>query len=64
MDTRTLLRQHGVALRAMLVFTVVLGVAYTAVVTGIGQLALGREADQGETAIIQRRRQGLFSGIF
>ena len=26
--------------------------------------ALGREADQGETAIIQRRRQGLFSGIF
>jgi K+-transporting ATPase ATPase C chain len=45
MNTRTLLRQYGVALRAMLVFTVVLGVAYTAVVTGIGQLALGREAD-------------------
>ena len=45
MDTRTLLRQHGVALRAMLVFTVLLGVAYTAVVTGIGQLALGGRAD-------------------
>jgi hypothetical protein len=26
--------------------------------------ALGRDADQGETAIIQRRRQGLFQGIF
>jgi len=45
MNTRTLLRQYGVALRAMLVFTVVLGVAYTAVVTGIGQLALRGEAD-------------------
>jgi K+-transporting ATPase ATPase C chain len=45
MNTRTLLRQYGVALRAMLVFTVVLGVAYTAVVTGVGQLALGGKAD-------------------
>ncbi|MFC7552916.1 DUF3035 domain-containing protein [Pseudoroseomonas wenyumeiae] len=26
--------------------------------------ALGRDLDQGETAIIQRRRQGLFQGIF
>lgn len=26
--------------------------------------ALGRDADQGETAIIQRRRQGLFQSIF
>jgi K+-transporting ATPase ATPase C chain len=45
MNTRTLLRQYGVALRAMLVFTVVLGVAYTAVVTGVGQLVLGGKAD-------------------
>ncbi|WP_314100615.1 potassium-transporting ATPase subunit KdpC [uncultured Frigoribacterium sp.] len=45
MNTRTLLRQYGVALRAMLVFTVVLGVAYTAVITGVGQLALGGKAD-------------------
>lgn len=45
MNTRTLLRQYGVAFRAMLVFTVVLGVAYTAVVTGVGQLVLGGEAD-------------------
>ncbi|KPG84688.1 potassium-transporting ATPase subunit KdpC [Frigoribacterium sp. RIT-PI-h] len=45
MNTRTLLRQSGVAFRAMLVFTVVLGVAYTAVVTGVGQLVLGGGAD-------------------
>jgi K+-transporting ATPase ATPase C chain len=45
MNTRTLLRQYGVALRAMLVFTLLLGVVYTAVVTGIGQLALGGRAD-------------------
>jgi K+-transporting ATPase ATPase C chain len=45
MNTRTLLRQYGVALRAMLVFTVVLGVAYTAVVTGVGQLVLGGKVD-------------------
>ena len=51
MNTRTLLRQYGVALRAMLVFTVVLGVAYTAVVTGVGQLALGGEADGSAVAL-------------
>lgn len=51
MNTRTLLRQYGVALRAMLVFTVVLGVAYTAVVTGVGQLALGGEADGSTVAL-------------
>lgn len=45
MNTRTLFRQYGVALRAMLVFTAVLGVAYTAAVTGIGQLVPGGEAD-------------------
>ena len=51
MNTRTLLRQYGVALRAMLVFTVVLGVAYTAVVTGIGQLAHRGEADGSAVSV-------------
>ena len=51
MNTRTLLRQYGVALRAMLVFTVVLGVAYTAVITGVGQLALGGKADGSAVAL-------------
>ncbi|MDY0947041.1 potassium-transporting ATPase subunit KdpC [Frigoribacterium sp. CFBP9039] len=51
MNTRTLLRQHGVALRAMLVFTLVLGVAYTAVITGVGQLAFGGKADGSAVAL-------------
>jgi len=34
-----------VAIRALLIFTVVLGVGYTAVVTGIGQLALPYQAN-------------------
>jgi K+-transporting ATPase ATPase C chain len=51
MNTRTLLRQYGVALRAMLVFTVVLGVAYTAVITGVGQLVLGGKADGSAVAL-------------
>ena len=38
--TRTAVRTHWVAIRAMLLFTLVLGVAYTIVVTGIGQLIL------------------------
>jgi K+-transporting ATPase ATPase C chain len=37
---RTAVRQYWVAIRALLIFTVVLGVGYTAVITGIGQLAL------------------------
>ncbi len=37
---RHIMRSTGVALRAMLVLTVVLGLGYTAVITGIGQLAL------------------------
>jgi len=45
MSVRTLSRQYGVALRAMLVATALLGVAYTALVTGVGQLALGARAD-------------------
>lgn len=43
--TRTTLRTTGVAVRAMLVFTLVLGVGYTALVTGIGQLALPWQAN-------------------
>jgi len=45
MSTRTTARQYWVAIRAMLVFTLVLGVGYTAVITGIGQLALSAKAN-------------------
>ncbi|MCI1019814.1 potassium-transporting ATPase subunit KdpC [Microbacterium sp. C5A9] len=39
-SSRTAVRTAGVAVRAMLVLTLVLGVGYTLVVTGIGQLLL------------------------
>ena len=42
---RTAVRQYWVAIRAMLIFTVVLGVGYTAAITGIGQLALPHQAN-------------------
>jgi K+-transporting ATPase ATPase C chain len=42
---RQSLRTVGVAVRAMAVLTVVLGVGYTAVVTGVGQLAMPARAD-------------------
>ena len=42
--TRTTVRT-GVALRAMLVFTLALGVGYTPLITGIGQLALPWQAN-------------------
>lgn len=45
MNTRTLARQWWVAIRAMLIFTAVLGVAYTAVVTGVGQLVAPSQAN-------------------
>ena len=45
MSTRTTVRTTGVAVRAMLVFTLVLGVGYTLLVTGIGQLALPWQAN-------------------
>jgi len=45
MPIRNLGRQYWVAIRAMLVFTVVLGVAYTAVITGIGQLVAPAQAN-------------------
>jgi len=38
-------RQYWVAIRAMIVLTVALGVAYTVVVTGIGQLAFPAQAN-------------------
>ena len=42
---RTTLRTSGVAVRAMLVFTAVLGVGYMLLITGIGQLALPAQAN-------------------
>ena len=45
MSTRTAARQYWVAVRAMLILTVVLGVGYTAVITGIGQAALPAQAN-------------------
>ena len=39
-SSRTIVRQYWVAIRAMLIFTVVLGVGYTAILTGLGQLVL------------------------
>jgi K+-transporting ATPase ATPase C chain len=42
---RTTLRQAGVAVRAMLVATLVLGIGYTAVVTGLGQLLMPAQAN-------------------
>jgi K+-transporting ATPase ATPase C chain len=45
MSLRTASRQYWVSIRAMLIFTVVLGVGYTAVITGIGQVALPAQAN-------------------
>lgn len=42
---RTTLRTAGVAVRAMLVFTVLLGIGYMLLITGIGQLALPSQAN-------------------
>lgn len=42
---RTTLRQLGVSLRAMIVATIVLGIAYTALITAIGQVALPAQAN-------------------
>lgn len=43
--TRQTARTLWVAIRAMAVFTVLLGIGYTAVITGIGQLALPAQAN-------------------
>jgi len=45
MSTRTSVRHLGVAVRAMLVATAVLGLAYTAVITGVGQVVLPAAAN-------------------
>ncbi|GAB2849070.1 K(+)-transporting ATPase subunit C [Microbacterium insulae] len=42
---RSTIRTTGVAVRAMLLFTLVLGIGYTVVVTGIGQLLLPWQAN-------------------
>jgi len=42
---RTTLRTTGVAVRAMLVFTVVLGVGYMLLITAVGQLAFPAQAN-------------------
>ncbi|MDQ0727097.1 K(+)-transporting ATPase subunit C [Microbacterium sp. W4I20] len=44
-STRTAVRTTGVAVRAMLILTLVLGVGYTLLVTGIGQLLLPYQAN-------------------
>lgn len=44
-STRTAARTTGVAVRAMLVLTLVLGVGYTLLVTGVGQLLLPWQAN-------------------
>jgi K+-transporting ATPase ATPase C chain len=43
--TRATMRTTGVALRAMLVFTLILGIGYTLLVTALGQIALPWRAD-------------------
>ncbi|WP_217178759.1 potassium-transporting ATPase subunit KdpC [Streptomyces sp. AC495_CC817] len=45
MSSRSTLRTTGVAVRAMLVLTLLLGVGYTLLVTGIGQLLLPWQAN-------------------
>ena len=44
-SARTTIRTTGVALRAMIVFTLVLGIGYTLLVTGIAQLTLPSQAN-------------------
>ena len=44
-NNRGILRQTGVAVRALLVLTVVLGIGYTLVITGIGQLIFPAQAN-------------------
>jgi len=48
---RTTVRQYSVALRALLIMTVVLGIAYPLVVTGIGQLALSGQANGSQDVV-------------
>lgn len=57
MNTRTLARQYWVALKAMTIFTVVLGIGYTAVITGAGQLMLPAQAN-GSPVMVDGRTVG------
>lgn len=45
MSLRSALRQSGVAVRTLIAATLVLGVGYTALITGVGQLALPAQAN-------------------
>ncbi len=47
---RTTIRTAGAALRAMLVFTLVLGIGYTALITAVGQVALPWQANGSPVA--------------
>lgn len=47
---RTTFRTAGAALRAMLVFTLVLGIGYTALITAVGQVALPWQANGSPVA--------------
>lgn len=44
-------RQYGVAVRAMLVFTVVLGIGYPLVITGIGQASMSAQANGSTVSV-------------
>ncbi|WP_457100212.1 potassium-transporting ATPase subunit KdpC [Microbacterium sp. P5_E9] len=53
--TRATLRQASVSIRAMLVFTVVLGIGYTLLITTIGQLALPWQANGSAVSVDDRQ---------
>jgi len=48
---RTTFRTAGVAVRAMLVFTLVLGIGYTVLITAVGQLALPWQANGSSVTV-------------
>ena len=50
-DTRATVRQYWVAIRAMLVLTVVLGIAYPLVMTGIGQATMNANANGSKESL-------------
>ena len=52
--TRGSFRQVGVALRALGILTVVLGIGYTALITGIGQLALPQQSNGSLVTVGER----------
>ncbi|WP_295014100.1 potassium-transporting ATPase subunit KdpC [uncultured Microbacterium sp.] len=61
-NLRSTVRLTGVAVRAMLVLTLVLGVGYTLVVTGIGQLALPWQANGSQVDAQDRPVGGWIGG--